>query len=52
MDSKRLVFPPIPAICLGIIVYSLYCLFIPSSAALMIFSGTIAGYLAGWYTVM
>ena len=46
MDSKRLVFPPIPAICLGIIVYSLYCLFIPSSAALMIFSGTIAGYLA------
>lgn len=45
MDRKRLVFPPIPAICLGVIVYSLYCCFLPSAAALMVFSGSICGYL-------
>ncbi|VDI02045.1 fatty acid 2-hydroxylase-like [Mytilus galloprovincialis] len=46
MDSKRLVFPPIPAIGLGMVMYSLYCMFMPSSAALMMFAGSIGGYLA------
>ncbi|XP_048754990.2 fatty acid 2-hydroxylase-like isoform X2 [Ostrea edulis] len=45
MDKMRLVFPPIPAAGLGVLVYSVYCLFMPCTMALTVFAGSISGYI-------
>ena len=43
MDKKRLVFPPVPAGILAIVVYSIYALFAPPAIAMTLFAGTVAG---------
>lgn len=44
-DSRRLVFPPIPAAVIVYILYKIVGLFIPESIHLLVLSGGIAGYV-------
>uniref|UniRef100_K1R503 Fatty acid 2-hydroxylase n=1 Tax=Magallana gigas TaxID=29159 RepID=K1R503_MAGGI len=45
MDKMRLVFPPLPAASLALLLYSVYCLFMPYTMALAVFAGSISGYI-------
>ena len=45
MDKMRLVFPPLPVSLLALLVYSVYCLFMPYTMALGVFAGSISGYI-------
>lgn len=45
MDKKRLVFPPLPATVLGVIIYYTYRLIAPPAVTHVLFAGTIVGYL-------
>lgn len=46
MDRMRLVFPPLPASVIGLLIFGCYTLFSPWSVAETLFAGTLVGYMA------